>query len=28
VDKAPFYKLSTKGVKWIEEEVLPKLKKK
>jgi len=28
VDRAPFYKLSTKGVKWIEEEVLPKLKKK
>lgn len=28
VDKAPFYKLSTKGVKWIEEEVLPQLKKK
>lgn len=27
VEKAPFYKLSTKGVKWIEEEVLPKLKK-
>jgi len=27
VDKAPFYKLSTKGVKWIEEEVIPKLKK-
>jgi len=28
VEKAPLYKLSTKGVKWIEEEVLPKLKKK
>jgi len=28
VEKAPFYKLSTKGVKWIEEEVLAKLKKK
>ena len=28
VEKAPFYKLSTKGVKWIEEEVLPQLKKK
>ncbi|MFQ6052790.1 MAG: hypothetical protein ACE5OO_00990 [Candidatus Bathyarchaeia archaeon] len=28
LDKAPFYKLSTKGAKWIEEEVLPKLKKK
>jgi hypothetical protein len=28
LDKAPYYKLSTKGVKWIEEEVLPKLKKK
>ncbi len=28
VDKAPLYKLSTKGVKWIEEEVLPQLKKK
>ena len=28
VEKAPYYKLSTKGVKWIEEEVLPQLKKK
>lgn len=28
VDRAPFYKLSAKGVKWIEEEVLPPLKKK
>jgi len=28
VEKAPLYKLSTKGVKWIEEEVLAKLKKK
>jgi hypothetical protein len=28
VDKAPYYKLSTKGVKWIEEEVIPALKKK
>jgi len=28
VDRAPYYKLSTKGVKWIEEEVLPPLKKK
>ena len=28
VDKAPYYKLSTKGSKWIEEEVLLKLKKK
>lgn len=27
VAKAPFYKLSTKGVKWIEEEVIPQLKK-
>lgn len=27
VEKAPYYKLSTKGVKWIEEEVLPQLKK-
>jgi hypothetical protein len=27
VEKAPFYKLSTKGVKWIEEEVIPHLKK-
>ena len=27
VKKAPFYKLSTKGVKWIEEEVIPQLKK-
>lgn len=28
VDKAPYYKLSTKGVKWIEEEVIPPLTKK
>ncbi|UCH58055.1 MAG: hypothetical protein JSV18_03940 [Candidatus Bathyarchaeota archaeon] len=28
VDRAPYYKLSTRGVKWIEEEVLPPLKKK
>jgi len=28
VAKAPYYKLSTKGVKWIEEEVLPPLTKK
>ena len=28
VDRAPFYKLSTKGVKWIEEEVFSKLKKR
>lgn len=28
VDKAPYYKLSTKGIKWIEEEILPSLKKK
>jgi hypothetical protein len=28
VDRAPYYKLSTKGAKWIEEEVLPPLKKK
>ena len=28
VDRAPYYKLSTKGVKWIEEEVIPPLKKK
>lgn len=28
VDRAPYYKLSTKGVKWIEEEILPPLKKK
>ncbi|MGD2142082.1 MAG: hypothetical protein PVH79_01225 [Candidatus Bathyarchaeota archaeon] len=28
VDKAPYYKLSTKGMKWIEDEVLPPLKKK
>lgn len=28
VNRAPYYKLSTKGVKWIEEEVLPTLKKK
>ncbi len=27
VDRAPYYKLSTKGVKWIEEEVIPPLKK-
>lgn len=27
VEKAPYYKLSTKGVKWIEEEVIPHLKK-
>jgi hypothetical protein len=27
VDKAPYYKLSTKGVKWIEDEVVPPLKK-
>ena len=26
-DRAPYYKLTTKGVKWIEEEVLPPLKK-
>jgi hypothetical protein len=28
VDRAPYYKLSSRGVKWIEEEVLPPLKKK
>ncbi|HUS78740.1 MAG TPA: hypothetical protein VM050_08775 [Patescibacteria group bacterium] len=28
VDRAPYYKLSTKGVKWLEEEVVPPLKKK
>jgi hypothetical protein len=28
VDKAPYYKLSTKGIKWIEEEVIPPLMKK
>ena len=28
VDRAPYYKLSTRGVKWIEEEILPPLKKK
>jgi hypothetical protein len=28
VDKAPYYKLTTKGVKWIEEDVIPPLKKK
>ncbi len=28
VDRAPFYKLSTRGVKWIEEEVIPPPKKK
>lgn len=28
VDRAPFYKLSTRGLKWIEEEVIPPLKKK
>jgi hypothetical protein len=27
VDKAPYYKLTTKGVKWIEEDVIPPLKK-
>jgi len=27
VDRAPYHKLTTKGVKWIEEEVLPPLKK-
>ena len=26
VDRAPYYKLSMKGVKWIEEEVIPKIK--
>ena len=28
VDRAPYYKLSTKGMKWIEEEILPPLKKR
>ncbi len=28
VDRAPYYKLSTKGVKWIEEDIIPPLKKK
>jgi len=28
VDRAPYYKLSSKGVKWIEEEILPDLRKK
>ena len=28
VDRAPYYKLSTEGVTWIEEKVLPPLKKK
>lgn len=28
VDRAPYYKLSTRGVKWIEEEILTSLKKK
>jgi hypothetical protein len=28
VDKAPYYKLTTKGVKWIEEDVIPPLKNK
>lgn len=27
IDKSPYYKLSIKGVNWIEEEVLPSLKK-
>jgi hypothetical protein len=27
VDKAPYYKLSIKGIKWIEDEVLPPLQK-
>jgi hypothetical protein len=27
VDKAPYYKLSMKGVKWIEEEIIPKMLK-
>ena len=27
VDKAPYYKLSTKGIKWMEDEVLPDVKK-
>jgi hypothetical protein len=27
-EKSPIYKLSTKGVKWIEEEVIPQIKKK
>lgn len=28
MEKMPYYKLSTKGVRWLEEEVLPDLKKK
>ena len=28
VDRAPYYKLSSKGVKWIEEDILPELRKK
>lgn len=28
VDRAPYYKLSSKGVKWIEEEILLELRKK
>ena len=27
-ERSPIYKLSTKGVKWIEEEVLPQLRKR
>jgi hypothetical protein len=27
VERAPYYKLSTKGVKWIEEELIPSIKK-
>ena len=27
VDRAPYYRLSTEGIKWIEEEVLPPIKK-
>lgn len=27
-DRAPYYKLSSKGVKWIEEDVVPSIKKK
>ncbi len=27
IDKSPYYKLSIKGVKWIEDEILPPLKK-
>ena len=27
VDRAPYYKLTTKGIKWIEEEILQLLKK-